>query len=151
MSNRSKGNQLQITLRKAFEAARFRVETARPDLRWIRKKGSKAVTPIALAHDLFGVFDLIAVPLSGCRFSAIRMVQVTTAEHAAARRAKVVGEISTWSQEILTLVSPEIWAWHCGRRRKKKSGEGDILAQCWTIEDPDGNRIENYLEQAVLP
>ncbi len=86
-NNTAKGRKLVGYAKAILEAGGHRVDTATNALRWQFVPETGARIPRSVAHDFFGVWDIISISKYGSRRS---FFQVTTRENLSHRRAKVL-------------------------------------------------------------
>ncbi len=107
-SARAKGRTKELKAAEVLEARGWTVELAHPQLQFI---GPGKV--ISRKHDLFGVFDLVAVR----RYDPTLWVQSTDLEHVAARRDKVE-EFARHHIDLGRLGHHRVQVWAWGRTQE---------------------------------
>jgi hypothetical protein len=91
-----KGARLERLARRLFEATGYLVESAPKVIRWQKKqKDDATLVPRTARHDLFGIWDLVCVSMTG----RVAFVQVTTPENKSHKRSKILATEWPQSQE----------------------------------------------------
>jgi hypothetical protein len=93
----AKGARLERLARRLFEQDGYLVETAPKVLHWEvpRNDPGGPLIPRSTRHDFFGIWDLVAITLSG----RPAFIQVTTPENKSHRRRKILESEWPISQE----------------------------------------------------
>jgi hypothetical protein len=99
-SAHAKGLRLQRLARECLEAEGWLVEAAQNAVVWVQDKRRTAISiagmkpalrPISIHHDIFGLWDLIAVhEVLNPRHRNIALIQVTVLEHISERRRTII-------------------------------------------------------------
>jgi hypothetical protein len=101
-----KGRKLVNFAKAILEAQGAKVEVAQNVVRWWQDKATKRWVPRSVKHDLFGVWDILAIHKDGARV----FYQVTTLDNLSGRREKIKAA-GQWT------ASDAILAWVKGRGR----------------------------------
>ena len=125
MTSRSKGNAAERRAELELRAEGFLVHRALASGFWFTPKprfpGDKPKARyLTRSHDVFGVADLVALPLGA---GAVRLIQVHAGSNTAARRAKIESAHSWVDRPCVQL---EVWTWRGGRVTKRAK-----LRQTW--------------------
>lgn len=122
MSTRSRGNEAEHRLQEMLSGLNWTVHRAVQSGFRVTPKGRRGKSFwLSRTNDVFGEFDLLATRLG----SKVKYIQVTHGARAEKRESAALIPLDLAHNDI------EVWEWRPGRRRKKKVGSGQTLAQVW--------------------